>query len=63
MRMARCDAQGNFAVNELPPGRYLVSAIVTWSVAGRFQGGKLERAVVVEAGQTAKVLLSDTDRR
>jgi hypothetical protein len=34
-RQTMADAEGRFAFEDVPPGKYLVSAVITWEVAGQ----------------------------
>ena len=44
-RTEECDAQGNFAVSDLPAGRWIVTVTIEWSVGRETQGGILQREV------------------
>jgi len=61
-RETRCDAQGNFDLEPVAPGRYIVMSEVRWTIANSRQGGYLRREVDVVAGATNRFLLSDADR-
>lgn len=57
LRTGQCDAQGNFSMAGLPPGRWIVATGVEWTVGYQRQGGMLQREVDIPT--TDKVLLSD----
>lgn len=59
MRSSQCDAQGNFTVTGLPPGRWIVATAVQWQVGYGGQGGIVQREVDVPFG--SRLLLSDDD--
>lgn len=61
-RETRCDAQGNFELEPVPPGKYILMSEVRWIVANSRQGGFLRREVDVVAGASNRFLLSDVDR-
>jgi hypothetical protein len=58
LKHTQCDAQGNFAFNEVPPGRWLVSTQVVWEVASSSQGGFLTEKALLGDGTTHQVLLT-----
>lgn len=61
-RSAACDAQGNFVIERVPAGRWVLVAEVRWW-AGPYspQGGMLRQAVEVKDGATNRFLLTDAD--
>lgn len=61
-RRAVCDAQGNFAFERVPSGRWILVAEVRWW-AGPYspQGGMLRQEVEVKEGSTNRFLLTDAD--
>jgi len=58
---SQCDAQGNFAFDALAPGKWVVLTQVKWKVGYGMQGGNLLRQILLPAGTTLQVLLSDGD--
>ena len=58
-RTTQCDAQSNFSMSGLPAGRWIVTVVVSWQVAGARQGGTLQREVQVPTQD--RVLLTDQD--
>jgi hypothetical protein len=56
-----CDAQGNFMVSGLQPGKWLVTTGVEWSVGYEQQGGGLLKEVDVSSDKETSVLLTDAD--
>lgn len=61
-RETRCDAQGNFDLDPVPAGRYIVMSEVRWTIANSRQGGYLKREIDVVEGGNNRFLLSDADR-
>ncbi len=61
VRSGQCDAQGNFKLEGLPAGEWLVLTEVRWRIGYNNQGGYLLREVATAAGQAQQVLLSDGD--
>ena len=64
-RTAVVDAQGNFLVDSLPAGRYLVRTVVQWEApttgyGTSTQGGVVSELVEVIAGRTTRVIIQDT---
>ena len=58
-----CDAQGDFAFDDLKNGEYFVVTQVLWDVPGAYgssnvQGGTLMQKVAVEGGETRKIVLT-----
>lgn len=61
VRMASCDAQGNFEFTALPAGRYYVTTSISWVLPGHYfvsEGGRLMRAVDLDEGEAERVILS-----
>lgn len=59
LRVANCDAKGNFIFRKLPDGTYYVLAPVTWSGAnGANEGGFMMERVEVQGGMTRQVMLT-----
>ena len=61
VRSTQCDAQGNFTLVGLPPGRWIVATAVEWRVGSSSQGGTVQREV--EIPFVGRLLLSDQDRK
>jgi len=59
-RTTRADANGRFKFSKVPPGKYYVSAEITWKVGNynSVQGGVVGQVVEVRDGQTTEVVLS-----
>lgn len=57
-KTATCDAQGNFLLEQVPPGEYYLVGFVRWMAGNIPQGGGQMRRVRVAPGQTQTVLLS-----
>jgi len=57
-----CDSQGNFSFDHLPPGKYYVTAEVTWGIPTQYftrrEGGLLMQPVVLADGESKRVILS-----
>lgn len=58
-----CDAQGDFAFDDLKNGEYFVVTQVLWDVPGAYgasntQGGTLMQKVAVQGGETRKIVLT-----
>lgn len=61
-RSAFCDAQGNFTMEAVPAGRWILVAEVRWKTGPYTpQGGTLKRSVQVKDGATNRFILSDSD--
>jgi hypothetical protein len=67
-KLAQCDAQGNFAFDNLVTAQWLVFTEVKWYVpnadrrwSGSTQGGTLMREVSVNQGSATQVILSNDD--
>lgn len=60
---AICDAQGNFAIEGVPAGHWILTALVQWRVGYDNQGGLLTREIEVKDGSANRFILSDADRR
>lgn len=58
---SQCDAQGNFAFENLPAATWQVLTTVSWEVDRRPQGGGLARVVTTTEGEVTNVLLTDAD--
>lgn len=58
MRVLRGDAEGRFAINGLPSGRWLVMARTRWHAAGEEQGGWHGIEVEIESPAVHKVILA-----
>lgn len=58
VRIARCDAQGNFSYDRIPDGKFFIVTAVEWRVGDSPQGGYLMQAVTLSGGQTKTVVLS-----
>jgi len=52
------DAQGMFEFDNVKDGEYYVITVITWAVGYSRQGGALMSRVVVQGGETKKVVLS-----
>lgn len=61
-RTGMCDAQGNFRVEGLPDGAWLVFTTVEWRAGDAPQGGGLRKAAAVQGGRQTQVFLTDVDR-
>ena len=61
IRNAVCDAQGNFAIEQVPAGRWLLISDVRWSAGRSPQGGMLMRPIEVKDGAANRFLLTDAD--
>lgn len=61
-RMATCDAQGNFAFENLPRAKWYIFSRVVWSVADYPQGGDLLGEVDTTEGGEQRILLSDRNK-
>lgn len=61
MKTSQCDAQGNFAISDLPSGAWLLMTEVAWNVGYNQQGGALLKEVNSKNGETVRVLLSDDE--
>lgn len=61
VRRSTCDAQGNFAISDVPAGRWFVLTQVSWMVAARVQGGVVGREIDVDQSSQL-VMLTDQDR-
>jgi hypothetical protein len=68
LRLAQCDAQGNFTFDTLAARPWLVSTEIKWYVpnadprwSGSNQGGTLMREVSISQGPATQVLLSNGD--
>jgi len=59
-RTTEADPVGRFEFSKLPPGKYYVSAEITWKVGNynSVQGGVVGQMVEVRDGQTTNVVLS-----
>jgi hypothetical protein len=62
IKKSQCDAQGNFAFTGLPSGNWFVGTTVSWTAGYQPQGGDLFKEASVSNGETAQVLLTDSDR-
>lgn len=62
LRNTVCDAQGNFVMEEVPAGQWILVTEVRW-MAGPYspQGGLLKKSVQVRDGATNRFILSDGD--
>jgi hypothetical protein len=58
MRSTKCDAQGNFAFEEVADGEYFVTTSVQWVVNYAQQGGNLMQRLRVGNGKIANVVMS-----
>lgn len=63
----QCDAEGRFAIDQLPAGHYFLACTITWETVGsdfvgdpklRRTGGTAYSEVDVEDGKTAKAILT-----
>jgi hypothetical protein len=63
VKVAICDAQGNFSIPNVPAGDWILAADVRWVVGGSRQGGSLQQVVRVVDGGTNRFILSDNDRK
>ena len=61
VRADRCDAQGNFAITEVPPGRWILASDVVWRAGQSIQGGTLARGIEVVDGGENRFLLAGDD--
>lgn len=59
LRQTTCDAQGNFAIANLPAGRWIVATGVEWTVGRERQGGTVQREIVLPSSE--RILLTDDD--
>ena len=57
-RTTLCDAQGNFAFNDVADGDFFLTSQIVWVVAGTPQGGGLMQYVSVRGGESRQVVLS-----
>ncbi len=66
VRFETCNAQGDFSLEGLPAGRWIISAKVVWEVpqrsGARRQGGTVADIVDTEDGRATKCFLTDEDR-
>jgi hypothetical protein len=53
-----CDAQGNFAFNDVADGEFFLASMITWNVGNAPQGGAIMQAISVAGGQSVQVVLS-----
>jgi hypothetical protein len=66
IRTEHCSAQGDFAFQNLPPGRWFIETRVLWEAGGRYssmQGGTLVGIVETRDGQATKQFLTDEHLR
>lgn len=60
-RRTRCDADGKFKFDNLPPATWIVQTQVRWIVGSVPQGGTLAVETTTTAGQEVSVLLTDRE--
>ena len=58
---SQCDAQGNFSIPKVAPGRWFIATAVTWTVGYRRQGGMLLREIDVTTDADSPIFLTDKD--
>lgn len=56
-----CNAQGNFRLGPVAPGRYILLTEVSWTVGYARQGGVLRRDVSVKDGETIEVMMTERE--
>ena len=57
-KLSRCDAQGNFTIENLRPGTWLVATDVTWMVGYSAQGGSVVGEAQVSEGKATQIILT-----
>jgi len=62
-RATRCDARGDFILDNLPAADWIVMTEVTWVAGNWNQGGTLRKLVSTRAAREAKVLLGEESLR
>jgi hypothetical protein len=53
-----CDAQGNFEIDDLRAGNWIIVTRVLWTVGYSSQGGQVDTEVTLADGETKKVILT-----
>ncbi len=60
MRLATCDAQGNFEFNGVANGSYYLVTRIVWMVPGSYfaEGGSVAKLITVKGGRSQRVILN-----